>query len=106
MAKNKFKFYIRLYDRCAKPRFEEREGYLYEGIEGIKIGIHKENTSRWVATELSTGLYCGYAGTKKEAIEGLHLKEGRIRKAMEQHDNCSAYVKAMNEFRKSVGEEL
>ena len=98
---NKFKFYIRL--NGVEPNFEEREGYLFDGIEGVQIGIHKENANGWVATELSTGLYCGCARTRKRVIEGLHLKTDRIVKAMKQHDECSKYVIEMNEFRKSLG---
>lgn len=102
MAKNnKIKFYIRI-DNRLYAQFEEREGYLFDGIEGVEIGIHKENTSRWVATELTTGLYCGYARTKKEVIEGLHLNVDRIKKSMEQHNECSEYVKAMSDFRRKV----
>ena len=102
MAKNnKIKFYIRI-DNRLYAQFEEREGYEYKGIEGVKIGIHKENTSRWVATELSTGLYCGYARTKKELIANLTLNNRRIKEAVKQHDDCSEYVKTMNEFREKV----
>lgn len=54
MAKNnKIKFYIRI-DNRLYAQFEEREGYLFDDIEGVQIGIHKES-NKWVATELTTG---------------------------------------------------